>query len=73
MARGLQHFSCKETKKELMFSLEKRKLKKDLIVTFQSLKGLLGNIKKYFSPGPVGFCVVFIMFPELWLSINNKV
>lgn len=56
-----------------MFSLKKRKIQEDLIVAFQYLKRLMSNFKKYFFPEPVGFCVVFIVFPKLWLCIYEEV
>jgi len=37
--KGLEHLSYRESLKELdLFSFQKRKLRKDLIVTFQYLK-----------------------------------
>ena len=45
MIRGLEHLPCEDRLRELgLFSLEKRRLWRHLIVAFQNLKGATGKM-----------------------------
>ena len=55
MIRGLEYLSYEDRLRELgPFSLEKRRLRGDLLAAFQCLKGSTGRMERGFSQG----CVV---------------
>ncbi|PKU37920.1 hypothetical protein llap_11777 [Limosa lapponica baueri] len=66
MARGLEQLSNEDRLRKLkLFSLEKRRLWRDLIVAFQYIKGLIRKMEKSFLPGP-------LMAGEIVMILHRK-
>jgi len=55
MIREMEHLCCEERLRELgFFSLQKRRLQKELITAFQYLKGPTTKLERDFLQGHVG-------------------